>query len=197
MRTVYWVLLLVVAVAATALVTKRVDAARAAPAPAVASGAPVGTIRDVMKGIVDPNATALWDAVGTESNEKGVVEKSPKTDEDWEAVEHRARTLAEAANLLTTPGRPRAAPDEGNHKSRPDAPEHTPTQIQEKISQNPDLWTKHAKELQAAAVKAMAAAKSHDKDGLLNVGEVIDNACEGCHLVYWYPDDPGAKAAAQ
>jgi cytochrome c556 len=148
-----------------------------------------------MKGIVDPNATALWDAVGTESTEQGIVEKSPKTDEDWEAVEHRALTLAEAANLLTTPGRPMAAADEGNYKSRPDAPELTPTQIQEKISKDPAAWTKHAEELQAAAVKAMAAAKSHDKEGLLNVGEVIDNACEGCHLVYWYPDDAAAKAA--
>jgi cytochrome c556 len=51
--------------------------------------------------------------------------------------------------------------------------------------------------LQATAVKARAAAKKHDKDGLLNVGEEIDNACESCHLVYWYPDEkkPGEAGA--
>ena len=40
-----------------------------------------------------------------------------------------------------------------------------------------------------AAIKAIAAAKAHDKDAVLNVGEEIDNACESCHKVYWYPDE--------
>ena len=35
----------------------------------------------------------------------------------------------------------------------------------------------------------MAAARAHDKDAVLNVGEEIDNACESCHKVYWYPDE--------
>ena len=37
------------------------------------------------------------------------------------------------------------------------------------------------------------------KDGVLNVGEEIDNACESCHLVYWYPDQkiPNASAASK
>jgi cytochrome c556 len=52
---------------------------------------------------------------------------------------------------------------------------------------------KHAKDLQATAVKALAAAKAHDKDGLLDVGEAIDSACESCHVVYWYPDEKKPK----
>jgi cytochrome c556 len=196
MRTVYWLLTLVVAVLITAFATLRVGSAKvAAPEPAAAAAAanPVGTVRDVMKGIVDPNATAIWDSVGTESNDKGLVEKSPKTDEEWAVVERQALTLAEAANLLITPGRHLALPEEANYKSKPDAPELTPTQIEQKIAANPGEWVKHAKDLQATAVKAMAAAKAKDKDALLNVGEAIDNACESCHLVYWYPDDKPAK----
>jgi hypothetical protein len=194
MRTVYWLLTLAVAVVITAFATLRVGSAKvAAPEPAAVTANPVGTVRDVMKGIVDPNATAIWDSVGTESNDKGLVEKSPKTDEEWTVVERHALTLAEAANLLITPGRHLALPEEANYKSKPDAPELTPTQIEQKIAANPAEWVKHAKDLQATAVKAMAAAKAKDKDGLLNVGEAIDNACESCHLVYWYPDDKSAK----
>jgi len=42
------------------------------------------------------------------------------------------------------------------------------------------------------------AARAHDKDGILNVGEEIDNACENCHKTYWYPNEqipplPSAK----
>ncbi|HYJ95241.1 MAG TPA: hypothetical protein VEV86_11505, partial [Vicinamibacterales bacterium] len=110
MRTVYWFLVLVVAMFGTAFVTQHAAAtASAAPAaaqPAAVEASPVGTVKDVMKGIVDPNAMAIWDAVGAETSANGgVVEKAPKTDAEWAVVEHNALTLAEAANLLFTPGR--------------------------------------------------------------------------------------------
>ncbi|HYJ94376.1 MAG TPA: hypothetical protein VEV86_07145, partial [Vicinamibacterales bacterium] len=154
----------------------------------------VGTVKDVMKGIVDPNAMAIWDAVGAETTANGgVEEKAPKTDAEWAAVEHNALTLAEAANLLFTPGRAMSRPEEANAKSQPDAPELTPAQIEKKIADNRAEWVKHAKDLQTTAVKALAAAKAHDKDGLLDVGEAIDSACESCHVVYWYPDEKKPK----
>ena len=195
MRTVYWFLVLIVAMFGTAFVTQHASAAAsAAPATPPVEASPVGTIKDVMKGIVDPNAMAIWDSVGAESAANGdVVEKAPKTDAEWSVVEHNALTLAEAANLLLTPGRAMSRPDEANSKSQPDAPELTPAQIEKKISDNRAEWVKHAKDLQATAVKAMAAAKAHDKDGLLDVGEAIDSACESCHVVYWYPDEKKPK----
>ena len=112
MRTVYWLLVLVVAMFGTAFVTQRAASASAAPVATTAvETSPVGTIKDVMKGIVDPNAMAVWDAVSSESGANGeVIEKAPKTDEEWAAIEHKALTLAEAANLLVTPGRPMSRP---------------------------------------------------------------------------------------
>jgi cytochrome c556 len=197
MRTVYWFLVLVVAMFGTAFVTQHAavtaSAAPAAAQPAAVEASPVGTVKDVMKGIVDPNAMAIWDAVSTESTPTGVVEKAPQTDAEWAIVEHNALTLAEAANLLLTPGRSMSRPEEANSKSQPDAPELTPTQIEKKIADNRAEWVKHARALQATAVKAMAAAKAHDKDGLLSVGEAIDGACESCHVVYWYPDEKVPK----
>jgi hypothetical protein len=196
MRTAYWLVVLVIAIGGTVLVTQHVGTADAAPAPVAqpaVEALPVGTVKDVMKGIVDPNAMAVWDAVSAESTPTGVVEKAPKTDAEWAVVEHNALTLAEAANLLLTPGRAMSRPEEANSKSQPDAPELTPVQIEKKIADNRAEWVKHAKDLQDKAVKAMAAAKAHDKDGLLNVGEEIDGACESCHVVYWYPDEKKPK----
>ena len=97
MRTAYWLLVLVVAISGTALVTQRAGAAAASAtpvAPPTVEVSPIGTVKDVMKGIVDPNAMAIWDAVGAESTANGgVVEKAPKTDAEWAAVEHNALTL--------------------------------------------------------------------------------------------------------
>ena len=163
--------------------------------------APVGTVKQIMKGIVDPSSAAIWDAVSTESGPKGDIEKAPKTDEEWARLEGQALTLAEVANLLKMPGREVAKPDEANSKSQPDAPELTPVQIEEKINKDRAAWDKRADALRETAIKAIAAAKAHDKDAVLNVGEEIDNACESCHKVYWYPDEkipnvPATKAPA-
>jgi hypothetical protein len=178
---------------------KSASAGTATPAATVASPAitPVGTVKEIMKGIVDPSSKEIWDSVGTESGPKGLVERSPKTDADWAKLEGDALMLAEVANLLKMPGRHVALPEQASLKTTPDAPELTPAQIEEKITKDLAAWGKKADALQATAVKARAAAKAHDKDGLLNVGEEIDNACESCHLVYWYPDEkrPGADAA--
>jgi hypothetical protein len=168
------------------------------PTPATTTSAetpmvPVGTLKDLMKGIVDPTSKAIWDAVGTESGKNGIVEKAPKTDEEWAVVEHNALNLAEAANLLKIPGRHMALPEQANAKTAKDAPELTPAQIEEKVNKDRGAWDSKADALRMTAVKAITAAKAHDKDGILNVGEEIDNACESCHKVYWYPDEVAPK----
>jgi hypothetical protein len=201
MRRFHWLLPMAVALVLPACNSNQQAAASTTAAAAATAStsapAPIGTVKEIMKGIVDPSSKELWDSVGTESGPKGLIEKSPKTDEEWAKIEGDALVLAEVANLLKMPGRHVALAEQANQKTTPDAPELTPLQIEEKIVKDRAAWEKKADALQATAVKARAAAKAHDKDGLLNVGEEIDNACESCHLVYWYPDEkkPGAASA--
>ena len=195
MRQVHFGLVLMVTLVLGSFGITQSACTQSAPAAAATTStpsspfAPVGTVKQIMKGIVDPSSAAIWDAVSTESGPKGEIEKAPKTEEEWAKLESQALTLAEVANLLKMPGRQVAKPDEANTKSQPDAPELTPVQIEEKINKDRAAWDKRADALRETAIKAMAAAKAHDKDAVLNVGEEIDNACESCHKVYWYPDE--------
>ena len=198
MRRVNSVLVLMSLVFAGSFLVGQIGCAQPAPPPAAASSpvVPVGTVKEIMKSIVDPSSAAIWDAVGTESGPKGVVEKAPKTDEEWAKLESSGLMLAEVANLLKMQGRHVAKAEEANTKSQPDAPELTPVQIEEKINKDRAAWEKKADALQQTSVKVLAAIRARDKDGVLNVGEEIDNACESCHLVYWYPDEKAPKAPA-
>jgi len=194
-RTAYWLLLVTGAVAITASVlNQRSSGTTTATAAKVAiEGTPVGTVREIMKGMVDPNAEIVWGAVGVVHEKLGTTEKEPRSEEEWTVVENGAMALAEVANLLKMPGRLIARPEEASTMRWPEAT-MTPAQIEERLANDRVSWDKSATALQTAAMKAFAAARAHDKDAVFNVGEEIDNACESCHIVYWYPVDGTANA---
>src|SRR3954471_14984808 len=167
-------------------------------APAAASApdyALIGTVHDIMEGIVDPSSDVLFDAVATDITAAGVNEKRPQTDEEWQKVESNALMLAEAANLLKMPGRKAASPGDKTKSEGPDAPELTPEEIQAKIDADRGKWLKYASNLQEQARKTLVAAE--DAGEVFALGEDIDMACEDCHLEYWYPNDKAAKAASE
>ncbi|MBI3050069.1 MAG: hypothetical protein HYY76_17355 [Acidobacteria bacterium] len=181
MRSFRWLVLM----SAIALVTSCRSQQQQAAAPG--GPGPVGTIRDVMHMVIESQAQVIFDSVAVTVTQAGTQEKQPETEEEWDAVLHSALTLAEAANLLMVPGRSVARPEEMNTSADPT--ELTPAQIQEKIKANPDLWVRHAKDLQDVALRAYKAAADKDVQELWNVGEPIDQACESCHLEFWYPGD--------
>src|SRR5262245_44434744 len=84
-------------------------------------------IAEIMEHIVMPNADALWGSVETNVTEKGVDEKVPRTDDDWDKVRHYAVTLIEATNLLLMPGR---HVDEPGAKPQAAATQLTPEPIE-------------------------------------------------------------------
>ena len=186
MRTGYWLLIIALAILVTGLVTMWRGTRQAAASAAIMTR--VGTVKEIMEGIVDPSADVVWESVATNITAAGVEEKAPKTDDEWAAVQHSALMLAEAANLLKMRGREIARPGDVNTKSGPDAPELTPAEIQEKVNRDWNLWITHANRLQEKAVEAWRIANARDVNGIVEVGDALDKACESCHLEYWYPD---------
>ena len=81
-KTLFACMTIVVVVAFAACSQKATPPPAAATTTAETPMVPVGTVKDLMKGIVDPTSKAIWDAVGTESGPKGIVEKAPKTDDE-------------------------------------------------------------------------------------------------------------------
>lgn len=189
-----WVLV-VSAVAAVSSCQR--TAPEAAGAPPVPAYMPDATIKDLMQNVVDTSADVVWLSVTMVQSHEGLVETKPKNDEEWNKVRGGAITLAEAANLLMIPGRRVARPGE---KSETPGVELEPEQMQALIEKDRAAWNRRASALHDAAMAAVRAAEAHDADKLFAVGEQIENACEGCHRQYWYPNEkipelPRAPAA--
>jgi hypothetical protein len=147
----------------------------------------VGSVRDIMHIMVEPNADKIFDSVAIDVNETGIHEQKPETDEQWDELEHAAIGLAEAFNLIKMVGRPMAQPGEMNVD--PDGPELAPTVIAAKVNRTRPQFNKYANALQDIAVKTLKIIERKDTKGLFDIGGDLDQACENCHLEYWYPDD--------
>ena len=160
------------------------------PAPAAPPYNPVASIREVMNSVIDPNVDVVWNAVRTVIDHGKPTEHAPANDDEWAAMRHSALTVAEGANLLMMPGRAVAPPGAG---SLAPGIELAPDQVRALIDKNPNGWNQFARALQDSMQPALAAIDKKDSQALFEAGDKIDEVCESCHQVFWYPEQPGHR----
>ena len=132
-------------------------ARRVAPAEAaVATVTPVATVKQIMKGIVGPAATAVFNSVSTTVTSKGIEEKAPQTDEEWEALGNSAAALVESGNLLLIGSR---AIDQGD-------------------------WVKMSEKMIEAGKATLKATQAKSAEQVLAAGEAVNTSCDDCHRKY-------------
>lgn len=153
MRTIYGILAisLLLFVAGVVLFVLSIRAGEQAP-----PAAPVASVKQIMRGIIAPASTAIYNAVSTTVTEKGTEDVQPRNDREWQAVGSSAVALVEAANLLKVEGR---------------AKDHSD-------------WMRMSDALAKAAMQSYRAAENKSVDGLLASGEVLNNSCDSCHRNY-------------
>jgi hypothetical protein len=151
------------------------------------------TIKDIMDSRVDPAGDFLFESVVEISDARGIHHKQPRTARQWAAVRHQLQVLIDAPDLLTTPGRKAAHPED---RSRDPKVENQPEQIQRLMDTQHADFVIRAGRLRDAAKVAMKAAEARDPKALFKAISGIDKACESCHLHYWYPNDKRAHQAA-
>ena len=149
------------------------------------------TIKDLMDSIVDPSADVVWGAVGTVVDQDGAHETFPKTQEEWLNVRRASIRIIEGANLLMMPGREAAPP---GSKSEAPGVELEPPEITALIKKNRASFDAFARALQAVGAESVRASDAQDTAALLEIGGRMQDVCESCHQVFWYPGakQPGA-----
>ena len=156
--------------------------------PLIGEITPVVSVKELMQHMIDPIADNIFDAVWWDNTAQGVVEHKPTTEEDWEKVQIGATTIIEGIELLKVP-RPFAPPGDVNDSLGPHPPELSPTQIQAKLEKDPVLWIAKIQALRNVGLEVLEIAKKKDTNALWQAGGDLDEACEACHLEYWYPGD--------
>ena len=129
---------------------------RGMPPPVADALQPIGSVTHIMRGMVDPAANIIFNAVSTTVTTKGVEEKAPGSQQEWDRVSDSAAVLAESGNLLLLGSR---AIDHGD-------------------------WTRWSHSLVDAGAVALKAAEAKDAEGVFAAGEAIYEACDNCHKTY-------------
>ena len=131
-------------------------AARLAPVVEAPITTPIATVKQIMKGIVTPAAMTVFNAVSTTVSFKGIEEKQPRSDEEWEAVGNGAAALIESGNLLLMGTR----------------------------AIDKDEWVKMSQAMIEAGKLTLKATKDKSADGVLAAGEQVNASCDACHRRY-------------
>jgi hypothetical protein len=122
-----------------------------------------------MASMIVPSSTVVFGSVGSvltfNNGVQNVRENAPKTDEEWTNVANNAVMLTEAGNLLMMSGRTREKAGPIRARDRAD-------------------WMMRSRELVEAGTIALKAANARNAEALLDAGERIDEACDGCHERY-------------
>lgn len=173
-----------VAMLLAALLANPATPAGRAPKAGPAAYQPAATFQEVMDSVVDPAADAVWGAVSTTYDAAGVHEHRPTTAEEWHQLRRHGIQLMEAANLITVPGR-RVA--HGDHAVEDGSPLDVAA-IQRRLDAGHAQLVSMAGAMREVARTLVAAADRRDVEGVMEAGGALDEACEACHKVYWYPD---------
>ena len=169
----------------------------AAPAPAAATAGqapafpPVGSLAQVMRGILFPSSNIIFNAQSTDPGAPKPAYEQGKLAfswadwgagiySGWEVADYAAISIAEAAPLLLTPGR-------RCENGRP-----VPVQ-------NAD-WIKFVHGLVDAGKAAYEWSQKRSPEGADEIAGVVADACVACHEIYrehpgGTPADPSNKAA--
>jgi hypothetical protein len=130
-----------------------------------------GNLLQVMRGILFPNSNVVFSAqtvdpasVKKDADPTSSVNPLAGAYGGWEAIENSGIAMAEAANLLTLPGRVC-----GNGKPVP--------------VQNAD-WQQFVQGLRDAGMATYKAGQSKNMDMVVEAADTVTTACMNCHEVY-------------
>ena len=184
---------LILAAVCAVLVTSACSGSYTTPAPPQTAQLwgdmkPIVSVKELMRDLLDPLSDNIFNAVGSVSTGAGLVEVTPKSDEDWERIRIGAVAMAEGSYLLKV-RRPFAPPGDENNSSGPDAVELSPAQITAKVERDPVEWNARIEALRNVGLQVLDIVQRRKVDELWDAAENLDQACESCHRSYWYPGE--------
>lgn len=146
------------------------------------------TIATAMREVIAPGADKLWNAVGETYEGDKPVTLAPSTDAQWAALEKDAGDMKRALDQMGDAPLVAGAGEKIQDAGKAGAPQAE--QIQSRVDADRATFKVNVQATQAILDQFVAAIKHRDVAKFTDLGGKLDEACEACHRVFWYPDQP-------
>jgi hypothetical protein len=137
---------------------------------------------------VNPMGLALWDITNPAIGDDGNLDPKKISAAQWARLLEIGKALEEAGRTLATTGGVVAAlpgaklQDEGKAAAASKAAD-----VQRFLDAKPAVFRTHALALQKTGASVVTAATRKDLKILSDVSNGLDEVCEKCHVIFWYP----------
>lgn len=142
-------------------------------------------IRQVMQDSVNPAILAVWDVGNNAMSEDGGIDPAQMDDAKWDRLAAAADQLAGASRTIAAADRISAAAPENSEVAEG---EIAMADVQRYIDNDLDGLRDLALQQADYADRLSAAAKARDAATAGDLVAGMDQACENCHMRYWYPE---------
>lgn len=148
-------------------------------------------LHELMKDVA-AQAQIIWDIGNRTMDADGNPDPAKVAEADWRQVlsasgkvRDAAKTLAEAKHIVGAAAGQKIQGEEnpGSFGAR---------QVEQAIAANPQAFSAFARQLAASMDEIAQAARRHEAAKAFEVAGQLDQVCEQCHLVFWYPEEKTA-----
>ena len=142
---------------------------------------------------VNPNALALWDATNKAQDDNGDVDPKKLNAAAWAKLADMGKAIEEGAQSLATSTAVMAAAPGAKLQDETNPGASKAADVQRYLDAKPAEFRKFAAALQKSGAGIVEAATKHDAKKLNDLSNSMDEVCESCHTVFWYPQQGKAK----
>jgi hypothetical protein len=159
----------------------------------LAADAPKANLQVTMLTKVNPQATALWDLTNEAQDDEGNIDVKKIDAATWAKLLQIGKSLEEGGRALATGNGVIAAAPGAKLQDESGPGASKAVDVQRYIDARPAEFRKHAMALQKTGADIVAAVTKRDGAKLTTLSNDLDQVCENCHVVFWYPQQQVPK----
>jgi hypothetical protein len=160
---------------------------------ALGADAPKTNLQLTMLTKVNPQGLALWDITNKSQDDNGNLDGRKLTAASWAQLLEIGKALKEGGKTLATSSGVVVAPPGARLQDEGSTGASKAADVQRYIDAKPAEFREHAQELQKTGAAIVEAAAKHDVKKLAALSDSLDEVCENCHKLFWYPQQSGQK----
>jgi hypothetical protein len=160
---------------------------------ALGADAPKTNLQRTMLTKVNPQGLALWDITNKSQDDNGNLDGKKLTAASWAQLLEIGKALEEGGRTLATRSGVVAASPGSKLQDEANTGASKAADVQRYVDAKPAEFRRNAQELQKTGAAIVEAVAKQDVKKLAALSDSLDEVCENCHKVFWYPQQSAQK----